>query len=135
MEPFAERRSNYRTHYTGVDQAVAGLKFFGSKLSGIVWGYGHRVRRLLISYISFTLLLSLVTYFTSLEFIQGVSESARSLTFWESIYYTFGTTLGLATGSLSPHSATAKALQMGEGFIGTLFLALLAAAAYRRIAR
>lgn len=132
---FRRKTDYYRAHYTGVDQAVAGLKLLGSKLSGIVWGYGHRVRRLLVSYIILTLLFSMVTYFAGLKFIEGISGSVRALGFWESLYYTFAGTLGLGTGPLSPNSTLAKVLQIGAGFIGTLFLALLAAAAYRRISR
>lgn len=132
---FRRKTDYYKTHYTGVDQAVAGLKLLGSKLSGITWGYGHRVRRLLISYLTLTLFLSIVTYFIGLEFTEGTTESARALGFWESVYCTFAGTLGLGTAPLIPSSAVAKALQVGEGFVGTLFLALLAAAAYRRISR
>lgn len=132
---FRRKTDYYRTHYTGVDQAVAGIKLLSSKLSGIVWGYGHRVRRLLASYITFTLLLGLATYFAGLEFSGGTSESIRALGFWESMYCTFAGTLGLGASPLSPVSPVAKVLQISEGFIGTIFLAMLAAATYRRIAR
>lgn len=125
----------YRSHYSNVDQAVAGLKYIGSKLSGIVWGYGHRVRRLLASYAILSVVFAIITYFGRFRFSVDGQASARALDFWESIYYTFAGTLGLGVAPLSPVSPAAKAFQLCEAFLGTLFLALLAAAAYRRIAR
>lgn len=132
---FRRKTTYYKTHYSGVDQALAGLKFLGSKLSGFIWGYGHRVSRLLASYVALTFLFSLTTYFSGLEFRTGSSESVRALGFWEATYYTFAGTLGVGTDAFRPVSAGARALELGESFVGTIFLALLAAAAYRRIAR
>ncbi len=125
----------YKSRYTGFDQASAVLKYSASKLSGLVWGYGHRVRRLVASYLILTLAFGFITYFCDLPFHVDPQASARNLGFWESIYYTFAETLSLGATSFAPASTLAKGLQLFQGFLGTLFLALLAAAAYRRIAR
>lgn len=132
---FRRKTEYYRSHYSNVDQVVAGLKYLGSKLSGIAWGYGHRVRRLLASYAIVSVVFASITYFGRFHFSVDGQTTARALDFWESLYYTFAGTLGLGISPLSPVSPTAKAFQLCEAFLGTLFLALLAAAAYRRIAR
>jgi hypothetical protein len=132
---FRRKTEYYRSHYSNVDQAVAGLKYLASKLSGIVWGYGHRVSRLLVSYTILSTAFALITYFCRFPFSVDGQTSIRVLGFWESMYYTFAGTLCLSVASLTPVSAIAKALQLCETFLGTLFLALLAAAAYRKISR
>lgn len=132
---FRRNTEYYRSHYSGVDQAFAGLKYLGSKLSGLIWGYGHRVRRLVMSYLVLSFFFGLITYFFRLPFVVDAQKSVRPLGFWESIYYVFAETLGLGAAPLVPASEVAKALQLCQAFLGTLFLAMLAAAAYRRIAR
>lgn len=132
---FRRKTAYYKTHYSIIEQVMAGVSLLGSKLSGLVWGYGHRVRRLLGSYLCLTLLLGLITYLCRIEFGDESSVAVRSLGFWESIHYTFAATLALGAAPLNPVSVAAKILQLFEGFVGTLFLALLAAASYRRIAR
>ena len=132
---FRRKTEYYRSHYSNVDQVVAGLRYLGSKLSGIVWGYGHRVRRLLASYAILSLMFATITYFGRFRFSFEDQASIRTLDFWESIYYTFAGTLGIGISPFSPVSTAAKVFQLCEAFLGTLFLALLAAAAYRRIAR
>ncbi len=133
----ASRRKTeyYRSHYSELDQALAGLKYLVSKLSGLVWGYGHRVRRLIASYLILTFGFSLITYFYRLPFTVDPQPTARALEFWESIYFAFAETLSLGATPFVPASSFAKGLQVFQGFLGTLFLALLAAAVYRRIAR
>lgn len=132
---FRRKTQYYRSHYSTVDQVVAGLKYLSSKLSGIVWGYGHRVRRLLTSFAILSLICSFITYYGRFQFGVAGQTSIRTLDFWESLYYTFAGTLSLGVSPLSPVSTGAKILQLCEAFLGTLFLALLAAAVYRRIAR
>lgn len=125
----------YRSHYNGIDQVVAGLKYLSSKSSGILWGYGHRVHRLVISYIILTFVCALITYFSQMSFIVDAQGSVQILGFWQSIHYAFTESLGIGTSPPSPASLGAKALQLCQGFFAPLFLALLAAAVYRRIAR
>jgi hypothetical protein len=134
LATFRRNTAYYQSRYNGVDQMRAGLKYFKSKFSGIIWGYGRLVHRLVASYIILSLVFALITYFYCLPFVVDATAPIRSLGFWESIYYTFAGTLGLGT-ALAPVTVSGKALQLCQGFLGTIFLALLAAAAYRRIAR
>jgi hypothetical protein len=125
----------YRDHYNLLDQIREGLKLIASKLSGIVWGYGRKVGRLFLSYISITAFCSLITYFGEINFIVGNEKTPRHFTFWESIYMGFDATIKGVGISLTPISIFGKLILLSESFLGTLFLALLAATLYRRIAR
>lgn len=132
---FRRKTAYYRSHYSSMDQVFAGLKYLSSKFSGLVWGYGHRVHRLVGSYLILTFIFALITYFCQMPFVVDAQDSIRALSFWQSIHYSFTESLGIGTSFPLPASLGAKALQVCQGVIGPLFLALLAAAVYRRIAR
>lgn len=132
---FLSNTEYYKKHYNPLDQVKAGLKFVGSKISGMIWGYGHRVGRLFLSYFIITCLWSLMTYFGKLIFDVPTDGIQRSLNVWESLYLGFGQTVGLSGLPFSPITLFGKIIMLSESFLGTLFLALLAATLYRRIAR
>jgi hypothetical protein len=132
---FLSNTEYYKKHYDRHDQVNAGLKFVGSKLSGMIWGYGHRVGRLFLSYFIITCLWSLITYFGKINFAVQSEGGQRALTMAESLYMGFGQTLGLSGVPFLPITLYGKIIMLSESFLGTLFLALLAATLYRRIAR
>jgi hypothetical protein len=132
---FRRATEYYKKRYSPVEQLNAGLEFLSSKTSGMVWGYGHRVTRLLISFVVVALVLAAVTFLGNVKFSVAGNPPGRSLLFWEAVYQVFSETLGGAGTGLFPLFWDGMLLQLGERFIGTLFLALLAAAAYRRITR
>lgn len=125
----------YKKHYDRLDQVKAGLKFIVSKLSGMIWGYGHRVGRLFLSYSIITSLLSLMIYFGKINFAVQNEGVQRTLNVWESLYMGFGQTVGLSGLPFLPITLYGKIIMLSGSFIGTLFLALLAATLFRRIAR
>ena len=106
-----------------------------SKISGIVWGYGHRVGRLALSYFLTTSLLSIITYFGKLTFFVSGTSVPRKLTFWESINMGFCETVGASSPSFVPSTLGGQLIALSASLVGTVFLALLAATLYRRIAR
>ena len=116
-------------------QIGAGIKLIASKLSGLIWGYGHRVGRLITSYLILTFVLSLITYFGKLKFIVSDSNIQRKLTFWESISMSFAETVGASSISYVPSTFGGQIITYAESLLGILFLALLAATLYRKIAR
>lgn len=132
---FLSNTEYYKEHYNLIDQLIAGLNFIGSKLSGMIWGYGHRVGRLFVSYFMITCLFSLITYFGNVGFLVANQGTQRALKLWESIYMGFGQTVGLSGLPFVPTTLFGEIIILLESFIGTLFLALLAATIYRRIAR
>ena len=132
---FLSNTEYYKKHYDRLDQVKAGLKFVGSKLSGMIWGYGHRLGRLFLSYFIITCLWSLMTYFGKVNFAVQSEGGQRALTIGESLYMGFGQTLGLSGVPFLPINLYGEIIVLSESFLGTLFLALLAATLYRRIAR
>jgi len=76
-----------------------------------------------------------LTYFQNIKFAVDGGSAARTLSFWEAMYQVFSDALGGASTGFSPSLWDGKLLQLGVRFLGTLFLALLAAAAYRKITR
>jgi len=131
---FVARTDYYRNKYNALERVAAVGKLAGLKISGLVWGYGYRIGRLVLSYIIITSVLALIGYFLRLQFAD-VELMSRGLSFWESMYQAFAETLGSMTTPFVPMSVGARVLQVTERFTGTVLLALLAAAAYRRIAR
>lgn len=131
---FLCRTEYYKKRYNLADRLSAGVRYVISKGLGLVWGHGRRVLRLLMSYAVITIILSLWTYSCGVEFSDG-HVSVRALSFWESLYVGFAETLGVVNSGFVPITALGRTIQLLECFLGTLFLALLAAAAYRRIAR
>lgn len=130
------KSSYYKERYNIPSRINAGIKFCVSKISGLVWGYGRRVSRLLFSFIFITAICSFITFSLGIHFSEVGQTTPHLLSLWESIYFTFGVTLGMSSGaSLVPITFLGKLLVLFENFLGTLFLALLAATLYRRIAR
>ena len=125
----------YKTHYNWLGQLGAGSKYITSKLSGIIWGYGHRVSRLILSYLILTFVLSLITYFFKLQFFVADGNTQRKLFFWESISMGFSETVGASSISYVPTTFGGQLVTYSASLFGILFLALLAATLYRKIAR
>lgn len=132
---FWSKTKYYKNHYNLLDQVKSGLKFMGSKFSGLTWGHGHSVGRLFASYFIITFLLSLMTYFGKTNFRDLNDGVQRPLNLWESIYTGFGQTLSLSGLPFDHATFSGEIIMLVESFLGTLFLALLAATFYRRIAR
>lgn len=132
---FFSKTEYYKNHYNLLDQIQAGAEFIVSKLSGMVWGYGHRVSRLVLSYFLTTCFLSLVTFFGKIHFFVSSNSVPRQLTFWESINMGFCETVSASSTSFVPSTLGGQLITLFASLLGTLFLALLAATLYRRIAR
>ena len=132
---FFSKTEYYKNHYNLLAQIQAGAKFLVSKFSGMVWGYGHRVDRLVLSYFLTTCFLSLITYFGRTKFFVSSNMVPRQLTFWESINMGFCETVSASSPSFVPSTLGGQLITLSASLLGTLFLALLAATLYRRIAR
>lgn len=132
---FFSKTEYYKSHYNLLDQIQAGAKFLVSKVSGMVWGYGHRVARLVLSYFLTTCFLSAITYFGQIKYFISNNSVPRKLTFWESITMGFCETVSASSPSFVPSTLGGQLITLSASLLGTLFLALLAATLYRRIAR
>ncbi len=132
---FYSKTEYYKTHYNLLGQIEAGIKFIVSKLSGMVWGYGHRVARLILSFFLITCCLSVITYLGQLKFFVSSNSVPRKLTFFESINMGFCETVSATSKSFIPSTLGGQLVTLSASLFGTLFLALLAATLYRKIAR
>lgn len=132
---FLSKTTYYKDRYKLTEQVQSGLKFMVSRLSGFIWGYGHSVGRLFRSYFLITFLLSLITYFGETNIHVLKDGALHPLNFWQSIYTGFSQTVGLTGLQFEQVTLVGKFIMFAESFLGTLFLALLAATFYRRIAR
>ena len=129
------RTQYFKENYDLIDRIWEGLRYIASRLSGLIWGYGYRVDRLLMSFVFITIICSLATYFLGINFIVDPDTSPRSLSFGESILSAFSGTISVSVLSVIPTSLLGKLILLAESFFGTIFLALLAATFYRRITR
>lgn len=132
---FFSKSQYYKNQYNTYDQIIAGEKHVLSKASGLIWGYGHKISRLLFSYILITVILSLILYFSNGVYIQVSGGFSQRISLLESIYLGFSGPVGAASMSIYLSNLIAKIFMLIQSFLGTLFIALFAAAFYRRIAR
>lgn len=132
---FLSKTRYFKDNYNLLDRIHEFLNYISSKISGLIWGYGYRFDRLIVSFVLIALCFSLLTYLSEINFIVGHEAVPRSLTVVESVLSGFGGTIRISSISFTPISVYGKLLLLSEGFLGTLFLALLAATLYRKIAR
>lgn len=131
LEAFKQTTDYYRRHYNFMGQIEAGFKYLCSKASGFVWGYGHRILRLLRSYFVIIVLFALLRLSTGTYTV----DAAKNANIFDVMLQSFATSLGTSSTTFYNISHWERLINLSEGLIGTLFLALLAAAVYRRIAR
>lgn len=132
---FLSKMEYYKTHYNFLGQMQAGWKFLTSKFLGMLWGYGHSVGRLTLSYSVATCLLSFITYTKQIKFFVSGNTVPRGLTILESIQMAFCETVHATSSSFAPSTLGGQLITLSASLLGAIFLALLAATLYRRIAR
>lgn len=131
---FIRNESYYRDKYNLVDQLKSLIKLFKIKTSAFVWGYGHNVISLIKSFCIIGLILALIIYLTKIEFNIN-SYGSYSLNLWDSIKLIFSELISFNSNQLFPNTAFGKFMLYFSHFIGTIYLGLLGATLYRRIAR
>jgi hypothetical protein len=134
MGIFMSKTSYYRERYDFIDRIQAGKKVFLSKLSGYIWGYGFRLDRLVLSYITMIVIAAAAIYFGGATFANS-SQPAGTLSLFESIYVSALSIANSGAFVYVPANLYAKALVFGGNLIGTIFLALLAAVLYAKISK
>ncbi|MBU1087153.1 MAG: pentapeptide repeat-containing protein [Candidatus Omnitrophica bacterium] len=125
----------YKQNYNFGDRFNALLRLIVSKFSGFAWGYGHRLGLLVRAYLMTTIICSLLLYIGKLKFLISSENSVRNLGLVESVYLAFSKTVGTTIIAATPVTFSGKIIVLGASFIGAIFLALLAATLYRKIAR
>lgn len=104
-------------------------------VSDVVWGYGLRIRRLLMSGAAFIVLQAGIIRLFTLPYFPPEVGTARALSFGEAIYVSTLSFATLGFGGYAPASCGSQVVSVLGGLLGAVFIAFLAASLFRRIVR
>jgi len=145
MEMQAERAEAWSTvtgstkyfsdNFTRGDRLTAFWGFVVHCLQRAIWGYGVRIRNLLVTGVVFILLSAALHWIVGSLFYTPPSNSEQTLGFCEALYVSVVTCSTLGFGDYAPASTFARILASADSAAGAVFVGLFAAAAYRRIRR
>lgn len=110
-------------------------KWCGHQPQRLLWGYGLQLRALMVTAASIILLGAVLAHGNNLLFHVGTEAAARSLGFREALFVSTTSFTTVGAGDIIPVTDWGKALVAAESLSGAAFLGLLAATAYRKIAR
>lgn len=123
----------FRTQFSPKDRLSALGRWLGFTLDRVVWGYGLRLSALFRAAFCLVLLFAVLIWLTDANYVATTGGEVEVASFWQSLYLSAAsfTTLG------GPEAANglAKFYSVVQATFGTIFLGLLAAAAFRRIER
>ena len=132
---FLHSGSYYIKNYQFSQRVEAFFAWLGHVIQSAVWGYGLRPYRLFRSGMVAVVGIALVDWLSKAQFYVPQAQFARRLGFWESFYVSVVTFTTLGYGDFAPADVLARTLHGFEAVFGALFLGLLAATAFRRVAR
>lgn len=133
VEIFFANTKYYKDSYDSLARIQSAGKYILSKLSGITWGYGHRIGKLLLSYMLIITAISLIKVLWDIEFETNGHNVHLSL--FDSIILTFSESVGADTSGYIPTTTGGKVILYLEKLFSTVYLALLSATLYRKVAR
>ena len=127
------RSSWYREHYRGIEKPKAFCKWLYSKSNGLLWGYGDRLGRLLVSFTVFTLII-----FPSLFLFLDATmhQTGDSVDLIDIVYFSVSKMLRVDFApNVIAKGHPGHFWVAVESVIGSVFLALFAACIVRRSLR
>lgn len=148
-EIFKAKNEYYKKKYDTLDRIGAFFKYSFSLFSGFLWGYGHKVRKLLLSYSIMVLILSFCLFQCDAKFqVESIktyqtTEPQASASNQDSILkpellasmeIILCESVGYSTKN-TPINIQAKSIVLITRFLGIIYLGLLGATLYRKIAR
>lgn len=127
----------YKSHYQTFDRILALLKFIMLKIEIFIWGYGHKVKNLIISYSCILFLYSLFITLSKLKFSDSSSNDNKivSINFFEALRVSFATSVNFSNISLKPNNTQGELLMTLISFTGILYMGLLSATFYKKISK
>jgi hypothetical protein len=132
---FLSKTGYYRERYDLIDRIESLLKLIKTQVSAFIWGYGHKVWRLLFSYCIIMLFFSaLIFFFHNDYFIEGEGIE-RQLNLIESVFLVFASSINFPNIDYQPLNELSRIILFFVSFLGFVYLGLLAATLYRKIAR
>lgn len=128
-------RGDYYKRKQAYERIAASWRWLLAQLQRVTWAYGLRPGLLLGNGVVVVLLFTLLYWLIAPGFRVAPTGSARELSFGEAAYVSAVTFCTVGAPDFSPVSSTARILQAAEGAAGAVFIGLLAASAFRRMAR
>jgi hypothetical protein len=125
----------YRKRYNFRDRLSAFAAWYGHYVQLLVWGYGLKPYRLLTNGLLVILAVAILTWLSQTTIYVPRGPSPRGLGFGEALYTSIVTFTTLGYGDFTPAEVFGRVIYAMESLFGALFIGLLAATAYRRIAR
>ena len=134
LEIFKSKTSYYKDQYDLLDRLDSLRKYFVSKLAGLIWGYGYRYWMLLCSYLVFMILLATIVFIGENSFFDPEGQIVE-LSYWQCIQTIFYESLKYSFTTMKPIGGLSSSILFISRFLGIIYLGLLGATLYRRIAR
>ncbi len=124
----------YKSRYDTIERVFAGAKYLGLQTSGLIWGYGLKLRNLIVSALLGILAFAFLIFKFG-TYVSNRDSGGIDLSFLQSLYLSIITFTTLGYGDFTPGSFSSYAICAIESIIGFVFLGFLAASVYRRFAR
>lgn len=131
---FQSNTDYYRNKYDWIDRLNNFYKYCESKLLGFLSGYGYKIHWVFFSFLTIQLLLTLILYFSFTEFALE-NGTKTSLSFLQAGKVVSSESIKFSHYTYSPQTTIAKTILFISRFIGIVYLGLLSATIYRKIAR
>lgn len=132
---FTGANEYFRNHFTVAERIQAFGAWAIRGFERIVWGYGLRIGVLLRTGIIVTLAFAVAYWLSSESYLVAGENAPRSLRWWESLFLSTTVLSTLGAASIVPTGGWGRLFVGLEGIAGAVFVGLVAAAAYRRIAK
>jgi hypothetical protein len=136
---FRNKSKYYKSKHNSPKYRFAALiKYFNSKLSGLIWGYGFELTNLFISYIAVLLIITAIICIGNVPFQTSDSNHTAVIpveNIGKIIFVVFSYSINYASTDYSPASFCGKTILFVTSFLGIVYLGMLAATLYRKIAR
>lgn len=128
--------SYYKERYDNLSLRVgAFFKWLVMLIDGLLWGYGLKPIRLIISALVTIILVAIImTMFNLQYFYNNQITQTKNISFFEALYVS-AITFGIGMGGYVPATIASQVVSVIERFVGVVFLGFLVATIYRRIAR
>lgn len=132
---FSLPTSYYKERYNNwLTRATAFFKWANMLIDELLWGYGLKPIRLIISALIAIILVAVIMTSLNLQYFYTDQITPKNLSFFEALYVS-AVTFGIGIGGYTPATVTSQIVSVIERFVGVVFLGCLVATIYRRIAR
>jgi len=133
-EEFLLRSSYFREHARPWGRVNALFCLLRSYFLTMIWGHGLRCKNIIFSAIFIVLMFSLMLYGIGQLSSSGECYNQKTC-FMQAFFLSASCFSTLGFSDILPNSIIVRIILCTEGFLGAIFIAMLGAALYRKIAR